>query len=394
MLGAFFGYYVLRFTVRWLNFTMNAPLFVCFLVSVIISIVLCAIVAVAMERFAYRPLRRSTRIAALITAVGVSFLLENMGIIVFGPNPKSYSPNTLEVYQVQIAKDQAFSSPRTIEVRDRTMLKFSMSEVAGAEYARVRLVTKDGESPFTPPIALDPANMNALLELTQEQLGAGIPPPQMLTVNSESAKHGEELLVLSWASGNPENIRIPSMMDGKDGRPVSLTIPIKSSGAENVRSPLFNLIIILSAIVTLVLFNLLINRSSYGMAMRALSFDQDGARLMGVDVDKVIATTFAIGAASAAIAGNMVGFYNQSIEPLMGILPGIKAFVAAVVGGIGRVPGAALGGLIMGLSEGLVKGYVTPALSSLADAMAFAILIAVLLVKPSGIFGKGVIEKV
>jgi branched-chain amino acid transport system permease protein len=394
MLGAFFGYYSLRFTVRWLNFTMDVPLFICFLLSTLISLLLCAGVAVLMERLAYRPIRRSTRIAALITAVGVSFLLENLGIIVFGPNPKSYSPNTLEVYQVQIAADEAFTSPRTIEVRDRTQLKFRLDEVAPVKYARIRLVAKAGLSPFTPAIALDPQKKNALLELSQAELGRGVPPPQMLAVNSETVKRGSELLVLSWESGNPEFVRVPSMVEGKGGRPVYLTLPVKSSSGEDVQIPLFNLLIILTAVILLVLFNLLINCSSYGIAMRALSFDQDGARLMGVDVDKVIAMTFAIGAASAAVAGNMVGFYNQSIEPLMGILPGIKAFVAAVVGGIGSVPGAAVGGLIMGLSEGLVKGYVSPALSSLADAMAFAILIAVLLVKPSGIFGKGIREKV
>ena len=394
MLGAFFGYYSLRFTIRWLNFTMNVPLLACFLISTLISLLICAGVAVVMERLAYRPIRRSTRIAALITAVGVSFLLENLGIIVFGPNPKSYSPNTLEVYQIQLSKDAAFANPKTVEVRDRTQLKFRMDELNQATYARVRLVSKAGESPFTPAIAIDPHQKTALLELSDTGTQSGVPPPKMLAVNPENEGAKNEMLVLSWASGDPEFIRVPSMMEGKDGRPVNLTLPIKSISGEDVRVPVFNLIIILSTVILLLLFNQLINRSSYGIAMRALSFDQDGARLMGVDVDKVIAMTFAIGAASAAVAGNMVGYYNQSIEPLMGILPGIKAFVAAVVGGIGSVPGAAVGGLIMGLSEGLVKGSVAPKLSSLADAMAFAILIAVLLVKPSGIFGIGVREKV
>ena len=128
--------------------------------------------------------------------------------------------------------------------------------------------------------------------------------------------------------------------------------------------------------------------------MRALSFDMQAAKLMGVNTDRIIAQTFAIGGACAAVAGNMVGIYNQSIEPLMGILPGMKAFVAAVVGGIGSIPGAAAGGLIMGLSEALVKGYIAPQWSGLADAMAFAILIAVLLFKPSGVFGTTLREKV
>jgi branched-chain amino acid transport system permease protein len=394
MLGAFFGYYSLRFTIRWLNFTMDVPLLVCFLISTLISLVLCAGVAVVMERLAYRPIRRSTRIAALITAVGVSFLLENLGIIVFGPNPKSYSPNTLEIYQIQLSSDASFTNPKTVEVSDKTQLKFRLNELTETKYARVRLVAKAGASPNTPAIAIDPQKKNALLELSDTEATSGVSPPRMLAVNPENEGASNEMLVLSWASGDSEHIRVPSMLEGEGGRPISFTLPIKSASGENVRVPLFNLIIILSTVIFLLLFNQLINRSSYGVAMRALSFDQDGARLMGVDVDKVIAMTFAIGAASAAVAGNMVGYYNQSIEPLMGILPGIKAFVAAVVGGIGSVPGAAVGGLIMGLSEGLVKGYVSPRLSSLADAMAFAILIAVLLVKPSGIFGIGIREKV
>ena len=140
--------------------------------------------------------------------------------------------------------------------------------------------------------------------------------------------------------------------------------------------------------------NVLINKSMFGISMRALSFDMQAAKLMGINTDKVIAQTFAIGGACAGVAGNMVGIYNQSIEPLMGILPGLKAFIAAVVGGIGSIPGAAAGGMIMGLSEALVKGWIDPAWSAMADAVAFAILILVLLFKPSGIFGLSVKEKV
>jgi len=394
MLGAFFGYYSLRFTIRWLNFTMDVPLFVCFIVSVLISMVLCALTAVAMERFAYRPLRRSTRIAALITAVGVSFLLENLGIIIFGPNPKSFAPNTLEVYQVQLADDETFTHPNLVEIRDRTQLKFPVEKVKPIKYARVRLISKAGISPWTPPIAITSEMENNIIELSEEELGAGVPPPAIVAVNPETTRKGKKLLVLSWASGHPDYIRVPSILAGRDGKPLAITLPVASSTGENVRIPVFNLLIILSAVLLLVLLTYLIDRSAYGIAMRALSFDQDAARLMGVNVDRVISMTFAIGGAGAAVAGNMIGFYNQSIEPLMGILPGIKAFVAAVVGGIGSVPGAAVGGLIMGLSEGLVKGYIMPNLSSLADAMAFAILIAVLLLRPSGIFGTGIVEKV
>ena len=186
MLGAFFGYYSLRFTIRWLNFTLDVPLLICFLISTLISLLLCAGIAVVMERLAYRPIRRSTRIAALITAVGVSFLLENLGIIVFGPNPKSYSPNTLEVYQVQLSSDSAFTNPKTVEVRDRTQLKFRLDELSKATYARIRLIAKAGESSFTPSIAIDPQQKTALLELPNTGTQAGVPPPQMLAVNPEN----------------------------------------------------------------------------------------------------------------------------------------------------------------------------------------------------------------
>ena len=161
-----------------------------------------------------------------------------------------------------------------------------------------------------------------------------------------------------------------------------------------VRVPLLSLVIIATTLITLFLLNLLVNRSMFGISMRALSYDLNAAKLMGVDTDLVISQTFAIGGAAAAIAGNLVGLYNQSIDPLMGILPGLKAFVAAVVGGIGSIPGAAVGGLIMGLSEALLKGNIDPKYSNLADALAFAILILVLLFKPSGIFGRSLKEKV
>ena len=112
---------------------------------------------------------------------------------------------------------------------------------------------------------------------------------------------------------------------------------------------------------------------------------------MGVDSDRIISYTFGIGSALAAVAGVLVGVYYNSIDPLMGIMPGMKAFVAAVLGGIGILPGAVVGGLILGIVEALVSGFIS---STFRDAAAFAILILVLLVRPAGIFGKDVKEKV
>jgi branched-chain amino acid transport system permease protein len=133
-----------------------------------------------------------------------------------------------------------------------------------------------------------------------------------------------------------------------------------------------------------------------GKAMRAVSFNLNSAKLMGINTDFVIAFTFAIGSALAAAGGVLVAQYNNKIFPLMGLMAGLKAFVAAVLGGIGNVPGAVLGGLLIGMAETLVVGYGQnigiP--STYRDAVAFAILILVLLVRPAGLLGSDVQEKV
>jgi len=145
------------------------------------------------------------------------------------------------------------------------------------------------------------------------------------------------------------------------------------------------------AIGLMVLISLIVYRTKIGKAMRAVSFDKDAARLMGIDADMVISVTFALGSALAAAGGMLVGFYYNRISPTMGTMYGLKAFVAAVVGGIGIVPGAMLGGLIMGVAEVFVIAFVS---STLKDAIAFAILIVILLFKPAGLLGRAVREKV
>jgi branched-chain amino acid transport system permease protein len=132
-------------------------------------------------------------------------------------------------------------------------------------------------------------------------------------------------------------------------------------------------------------------KTRFGLALRALSQNRDAAALMGVNSDAVIALTFAVGSALAGAAGVLYAMNIHSIEPLMGTIPGIKAFVAAVLGGIGSLPGAAVGGLLLGLSECLLGGSF---LSSYRDAIAFGILILILLIKPSGLFGSTAAEKV
>jgi branched-chain amino acid transport system permease protein len=128
-----------------------------------------------------------------------------------------------------------------------------------------------------------------------------------------------------------------------------------------------------------------------GKAMRAVSHSHMAAALMGISVDRIITFTFVLGSMLAAAAGVLVALQNPKIEPLMGIMPGLKAFVAAVLGGIGNIPGAVLGGLVMGVAEVLVVGYISP---TWRDAIAFVLLIIILLVRPAGILGRNVAEKV
>ncbi len=151
------------------------------------------------------------------------------------------------------------------------------------------------------------------------------------------------------------------------------------------------LIILGSAVVLMIILTYIVQNTKMGKAMRAVSFDTEAAQLMGIHVDRVISFTFALGSGLAGAAGVLVGIYYNSIDPLMGIMPGLKAFVAAVLGGIGIVPGAMMGGIILGVVEALVSGFIS---STFRDAAAFAILILILLVKPTGLLGKTEGEKV
>jgi branched-chain amino acid transport system permease protein len=135
-------------------------------------------------------------------------------------------------------------------------------------------------------------------------------------------------------------------------------------------------------------------RTRMGLALRAVSFRVDTASLMGINTNRVISMTFVLGSALAAVAGVVNALRYQQVDPLMGLIPGIKAFVAAVLGGIGSIPGALLGGLLMGLVETLLKGYLPAHYNSYSDAAAFVVLILILLVRPSGLLGKPELEKV
>ncbi len=150
-------------------------------------------------------------------------------------------------------------------------------------------------------------------------------------------------------------------------------------------------IAIVTTVVLLVSLSFIVKRTRLGLAMRALSNNPTAATLMGVNLDTVITFTFGLGSALAGAAGILWSISNPSIDPLMGVQPGVKAFVAAVLGGIGNIPGAAVGGLLIGIVEAFVKGS---RFSNYTDAIAFAVLIVILLVRPAGLLGKSQIEKV
>ncbi len=152
-----------------------------------------------------------------------------------------------------------------------------------------------------------------------------------------------------------------------------------------------NIYIILITISLMLVLQFIIHKTKVGKSMRAVSMDRDAAQLMGIDINKTISYTFAIGSSLAGAAGVLVGAYYNSINPLMGVAPGLKAFVAAVIGGIGVIPGAMFGGLFLGMTETMVSAFGG---SLYKDAVSFAILIIVLLIKPTGLLGSDIKEKV
>ena len=241
------------------------------LLGVVLAMVICTALGVIIERLAYKPLRQTVSLAVLITAIGVSYFLQNGAQILWGAAPKVFP---------------AF---------------FVRTDAQGVTYNSV------------------------------------------------------------------------SLFDGR------LNITYVA------------IVAVLACIVIMVALTLFTSRTKLGKAMRACSEDKGAAQLMGINVDSTISMTFAIGSALAAVAGVLTCSAYPTVSPTTGSLPGIKAFTAAVFGGIGSIPGAFLGGILLGVIETLIKAYIT---TDLYDAVVFALLVIVLLVKPSGLLGKYVPEKV
>lgn len=179
---------------------------------------------------------------------------------------------------------------------------------------------------------------------------------------------------------------------GPDPKLFPTLIPVKAViNTNNLVVTSNSIVVIGTALILMLLLRLIVFKTRLGTAMRAVSYDHRAAALMGINIDTVISFTFVLGSSLAAAAALLYASVYPSINPLMGIFPGLKAFIAAVLGGIGNLYGAALGGLIIGLTETFVTGYISP---TFRDAIAFAILILILLFKPSGILGHHEAEKV
>ncbi len=264
MVGAYVSFYVTSFTTNSLlgdspsAFATGAAT----LASVLVAMLVCTVLGVLIEGLAYRPLRQAGSLAVLITAIGVSYLLQNGAQLLFGANPKNFTA----------------------------------------------------------------------------------------VVSGQVTLFGGQLRISNVA-----------------------------------------LLTVIACIIIMVALTTFTSKSKMGKAMRACSEDRGAAQLMGINVNRTISMTFAIGSALAAIAGVLLCSYSPVLLPTTGSMPGIKAFTAAVFGGIGSIPGAFLGGILLGIIEALAQAYIS---TQLSNAILFAVLIVVLLVKPSGLLGKYVPEKV
>ena len=205
-------------------------------------------------------------------------------------------------------------------------------------------------------------------------------------------RKAQPLAVLITAIGMSFFLQSSSLLIfGSTPIPFQSVIPNENIKVGPVVISSITLVTLVVTAVAMILLTLFINKTKLGSAMRAVSEDKGAAELMGINVNSTISMAFAIGSALAAVAGILYISQYQSMKPTLGALPGIKAFVAAVLGGIGSIPGAMLGGILLGLIESVSKAYIS---TELADAIVFGVLIVVLLFRPSGLLGKKKIVKV
>ena len=337
MLGA----YVSLFVSWWLGFTPEATSrgnmtssWLNVGLMLLASMVICALIGLIIEFFAYRPMRNQPRIAALITAIGVSLLIQYGGSLFLPVAPQP------------VISEQVNPLRGTWEY---AIVKPDSSLVANVNAAKAKLDT--AEAAF-----------------------------------AEQLKHEKGEFDLTQAG-----LELRTAKQKADREYSGLNSRLKNSGI-NVLIPKGQFVMLVISIVLMLLLRQLVMGTAVGRAMRAVSHDFDSASLMGVSVNKIVMITFVIGSALAGAGAMMTAtFIGTPMTTFFGMAPGVKAFVAAVLGGIGNIPGAVLGGLLMGVAENLVvwAGY-----SQYRDAIAMVILIIVLLFRPGGLLGSSKVEKV
>lgn len=235
-------------------------------------------------------------------------------------------------------------------------------------------------------------NLSIVPAIVVSMLGCGLVGMLIEKIAYKPLRHSSRITVLITAIGVSLFLEYGMMF---------LVGPQPKSFPQAVNEQIFNLgavqisykqiLIIFISLLLMLVLQFIVKNTKIGKAMRAVSTDTDAAQLMGINVNNTISFTFFVGSALAGAAGVLVGIYYNSIDPLMGMMPGLKAFVAAVFGGIGSIPGAMIGGLSIGLLETIVSGYGG---SMFRDAVVFLLLILILILKPSGLLGKDMKEKV
>ncbi len=319
----------------WPGMSETAVTLIGVVTVILVSMVTSGFLAVTIERFAYRPLRARPRIAALITAIGVSFFLEYFGALpfVYTNNyityPRSFE---IEVYRAGTISSAVLAGMWAVFVA--ALLAYGVLTVLGRKGNIAAQAWKD-----------HPLIRFGLL------FGGFMAP--ILTLVNLRVEVGGKLWDLT---------------------------------ASNIM-----LVIMGASIILQVVLHYIVRQTRLGKAMRASAYDKPASRLMGINVDSVITATFALGGGLAGAAGVLYATAFKQVYYLMGIIPGLKAFVAAVIGGIGSIPGAFVGALIMGQAEVLSAGYIS---TPMRDAVSFSLLILVLLIWPQGIFGEPPGEKV